>query len=168
MANLHIHYEAAFQNYLRARGWPYIPIDEQKKAELAGARLKSFDFVVYPPGRPAWLCDVKGRKFPYEVKGGRRYWENWVTREDLAGLRRWREVFGDGFEPMIVFAYWLLADPGEDLPVAAHVVNGRCYAFLCLPAASYEASARQRSSAWDTVDVPRRTFRELAIPMTVR
>jgi hypothetical protein len=85
MANLHVHYEAAFEDYLRRRGWPYIPIDEQRRASLAEARVKSFDFVVYPPGRAAWLCDVKGRKFPYEGKGGRRFWENWVTRN--AGAR---------------------------------------------------------------------------------
>ena len=55
MAQQHIHYEAAFQDFLRSRGWPYLPIDEQKKAIFSGARVKSFDFLVYPPGGKAWL-----------------------------------------------------------------------------------------------------------------
>ena len=50
MTQRHIHYEAAFEDYLRSRGWPYIPVDEQKKAIFAGARIKSFDFLVYRPG----------------------------------------------------------------------------------------------------------------------
>lgn len=88
MARRYIHYEAAFEDYVRSQGWPYVPVDEKKKAIFSGAKVKSFDFIVYPPGRRAWLVDVKGRKFPYETSGGRHYWENWVTREDLEGLRR--------------------------------------------------------------------------------
>ena len=49
----HIHYEAAFEDYLRSRGWPYLPVDEHRKAIFSGARIKSFDFLVYPPGRRA-------------------------------------------------------------------------------------------------------------------
>ena len=50
MARRHNHYEAAFEDYLRSRGWPYLPVDEQKKAIFAGARVKSFDFLVYRTG----------------------------------------------------------------------------------------------------------------------
>ena len=95
MARRHNHYEAAFEDYVRSRGWPYLPVDEQKKAIFAGARVKSFDFLVYRPGQEnAWLVDVKGRKFPYQVNGQKRYWENWVTREDLDGLSQWQVVGG--------------------------------------------------------------------------
>ncbi len=176
MAQRSVHYEAAFEDYIRSRTWPYVPVDEQKRAVFSGVRVKSFDFIVYPPGRDAWLCDVKGRKFPYEGKSGKRYWENWVPREDLDGLRRWREVFGQGFEPMIAFVYWLLdgadhettaftAGSRRSMPSAVHVFRNRVYSILCVSASDYEAHARQRSPSWDTVTVPTREFRQLAVPI---
>lgn len=165
MAQRHIHYEAAFQDFLRSRGWPYLPIDETKKAIFSGARIKSFDFLVYPPTGPAWLVDVKGRKFPYELKRGRRYWENWVTRDDIEGLRQWEGVFGEGFSPVFVFVYWLVGagarQPGGEL----HVFKNQCYAILCVDAAEYAARARPRSAKWDTVTVPTAAFRKMARPI---
>ena len=165
MAQRHIHYEAAFEDFLRSRGWPYIPVDEQKKAIFAGARVKSFDFIVYPAGKKAWLVDVKGRKFPYEGKGGKRYWENWVTRDDLEGLRRWEKVFGDGFEPGLVFAYWLTGPAGRDPTSQIHVFRNECYSFLWISVLDYAAHARQRSPKWDTVTVPAAAFRRLVRPL---
>ena len=165
MAQRHIHYEAAFEDFVRSRGWPYIPVDEKKRAIFSGARIKSFDFLVYPPGESAWLVDVKGRKFPYEGKGGRRYWENWVTREDLEGLHRWEEVFGDGFEPVLVFVYWLVGPPGREPSPDVHVFRNEYYAFLAISASDYEAHARTRSPKWNTVTVPTRAFRRLASPV---
>src|SRR5688500_7028395 len=44
MADRKIHYEAAFEAYLRERGIPYVAVDEAKKAIFANAKLKSFDF----------------------------------------------------------------------------------------------------------------------------
>ncbi len=158
----HIHYEAAFEDYLRSLGWPYLPVDEQKKAIFAGARIKSFDFLVYPPDEKAWLVDIKGRKFPYNSKGGLRYWENWVTRQDLEGLRRWKEVFGEQFQPMIVFAYWLLGEPGREPSSDLHMFRNECYAFVPVRAADYAAHARTRSPKWDTLSVSARTLRSLA------
>lgn len=164
MAQRHIHYEAAFEDYVRSRGWPYIPVNEHKKAIFGGGRIKSFDFIVYPPGDQAWLVDIKGRKFPYDCKGGKRYWENWVAREDLDGLRRWREVFGSGFEAAFVFAYWLLGPPGRDPTPETHVFRNQCYSFVWVSAVDYAALARQRSPKWDTVTVPSRAFKDLAKP----
>jgi hypothetical protein len=40
MAHRHVHYEAAFEDYIRSRGWPYIPVDEQKKEIFSGAGMK--------------------------------------------------------------------------------------------------------------------------------
>lgn len=60
----HIHYEAAFEDYLRSRGVPYIPVEEARRAIFAGERIKSFDFIVYPAGQRNWIVDVKGRAFP--------------------------------------------------------------------------------------------------------
>ena len=155
----HIHYEAAFEDYLRSLGWPYLPVDEHRKAIFSGALIKSFDFLVYPPGRRAWLADVKGRKFPYDGKRGRRYWENWVTRDDLEGLRRWRGVFGDRYEPMLVFAYWLLAGPQHEPTPEVHVFRNEYYAFLAVTASAYEAHARPGVRGWGTGTGPARSLR---------
>lgn len=165
MARRHIHYEAAFEDFVRSQGWPYVPVDEQKKAIFAGARVKSFDFIVYPPGRKAWLVDVKGRKFPYEINGGRRYWENWVTRQDLDGLRRWEAVFGDGFEPVLVFVYWLTGVGGIEPSPLVHLFRGQQYAFVFTTAGDYAGMARTRSPKWDTLSVPLRSFREMIRPV---
>jgi hypothetical protein len=166
MARRSVHYEAAFEDYVRSQGWPYVPVDEQKKAIFAGARVKSFDFIVYPPGRPAWLVDIKGRKFPYDCPGGKRYWENWVTRQDLEGLRRWEGVFGPGFEPVLVFVYWLTSVTRGEPSSTIHLYRGECYAFVLVSASSYAAHARSRSPKWDTVTVPIRTFRGMISPLT--
>lgn len=150
---------------MRSRGWPYVSVDEQKKAIFSGARIKSFDFLVYRPGKRAWLVDVKGRKFPYNGKGGKRYWENWVTREDLEGLRHWDEVFGEGFEPGLVFVYWLIGPPDREPTFDVHVFRNHYYSFLWISALDYAAHARQRSPKWNTVTVPSRAFRRLVKPL---
>ncbi len=165
MTQRHIHYEAAFEDYIRSRGWPYIPVDEHKKAIFSGARIKSFDFIVYRPGKRAWLVDVKGRKFPYDGKSGRRYWENWVPREDLEGLSQWESIFGEAFEPSIVFAYWLLGPPGKEPTDQVHAYRSEYYSFLWISAIDYAAHARSRSPKWDTVTVPTSDFRRLVKPL---
>ncbi len=165
MARRHIHYEAAFQDYLRAQGWPYVAVDEHRKAIFNGDKVKSFDFLVYPPGRRPWLVDIKGRKFPYEVSGNYRYWENWVTRDDLEGLNRWESVFGADFETMFVFAYLLCGGMGAESFPSVHAFRGELYAFVVVSATDYSALARTRSPSWQTLSVPLRRFRELANPV---
>ncbi len=165
MARPHIHYEAAFEDYIRSRGWPYLPVDEHKKAIFAGARIKSFDFLVYRPGKKPWLVDIKGRKFPYDGKGSKRYWENWVTRDDLEGLQKWEGVFGQDFETGLVFVYWLVGPSDREPSTDIHVFRNECYAFLWISALDYAAHARQRSPKWDTLTVPSRTFRRLVRPL---
>jgi hypothetical protein len=105
------HYESALADYLRSRGVPYVAVDEARRSIFAGAKIKSFDFIVYPPEGPNWLVDVKGRKFPYTGRGAGRYWENWITQADLDGLEKWEAVFSEGFLALLVFAYLLSGDP---------------------------------------------------------
>lgn len=157
----HVHYEAAFEDFLRQRGWSYLPVDERRRAMFLGSRIKSFDFLVYPPSRRAWLVDIKGRQFPYAVKKGRRFWENWVTRDDLEGLDRWQGAFGPDFEPGLVFAYWLRETCDREPPGGVHSFNGRTYSFLWVSATAYAAAARMRSPKWNTVTVSTRVFRDL-------
>ncbi len=162
MARRHIHYEAAFEDYLRSRGLPYVAVDETRKAIFAGARVKSFDFLVYHDRGANRLVDVKGRKFPYDTLGNRRQWENWVTEEDLQSLAEWERVFGEGFEAVLVFAYWLTSS-GADAPFhSLHPFRGEYYAFLAVPLSAYRSKSVRRSPKWGTVTVPTKAFRELA------
>lgn len=163
MAKRDNHYEAAFEAYLRQRRIAYVAVDETKRAQLADGSIKSLDFIVSPSGPSSWLVDVKGRLFP----GGRRkqYWRNWSTREDLRGLDGWERLFGGGFHGLFVFAYHVV---GDRAPVASEQLfplGGRWYAFLAVRLCDYAAFARPISSAWDTLALPARRFRELAVPV---
>ncbi len=71
MADRTVHYEAAFEAFLRERGIPCVAVDEAKKALFATAKLKSFDFVVYSKTGPNLLVDVKGRQARRESRAGR-------------------------------------------------------------------------------------------------
>jgi len=154
------HYEAAFEDLLRAKGLPYVAVDETKRALFASARLKSFDFLVYLPDRPNLLVDVKGRK----ARGGRRAWsfDAWVGREDLDALKRWEEVFGPGFSAVLVFAFELANLEHVSLFEAYHF-RGGYYRFFLLSLADYLAHCRPRSAKWRTSVVPRAVFRRLAV-----
>jgi hypothetical protein len=166
MANRQVHYEGAFEDFLRARGTPYVAVDEAKKALFAGAALKSFDFVVYSSGGLNLLVDVKGRKFPYVTRGQKRFWENWVERGDLQDLARWEEVFGRDFQAMLVFAYHL-GEPGlAERFTDVHLFRQEFYGFVAVPAELYARHARLRSPAWQTVTMPSRLFREMLAPVS--
>ena len=166
MAHRNVHYEAAFEDYLRSRSWPYVAVDEAKKAVFAGAAIKSFDFLVYSESAENLLVDVKGRKFPDTTPGKRgkasRAWENWITREDVVGLVEWEKVFGQDFVAVLVFAYWLQGPPQRSPFEDVHWFRQRHYAFLALPLAAYTRSARPRSAKWQTLSMPTVEFRQCA------
>jgi len=162
MAHRNVHYEAAFEDYLRAKGWPYVAVDEAKKAVFAGAAIKSFDFLVYSSCGPNLLADVKGRKFPDATTprshGASRAWENWVTRQDVEGLHEWEKVFGGDFIAVLVFAYWLQGPPERSPFQDVHWFRQRHYAFMGIPLADYLTAARPRSAKWQTITMPTAAF----------
>src|SRR5207237_5545420 len=96
MADRNIHYEAAFEAYLRQRGIPYVAVDEAKKALFSNAKLKSFDFVVYSKTGPNLLIDVKGRQM--KDCASKRSFQTWTTERDIEDLMQWEQVFGEGFK----------------------------------------------------------------------
>lgn len=165
MTRRHIHYEAAFEDFLRSEGVPYVAVNEARKAIFGGGKVKSFDFLVYGSNQRAWLADVKGRRFPYELAGSNHYWENWVTAEDLEGLCSWQEVFGDRFVAAFVFAYWLEGAERAWPQCVVHPFRGRYYGFLGVRLSDYQDHCRLRSTKWNTYTVPRRTFQRLARPV---
>src|SRR3954468_19322523 len=83
MADRNVHYEAAFEAFLREKGIPCVAVDEAKRALFANAKLKSFDFVVYSKNGPNLLVDVKGRQLCN--RGSRRSFETWRTERGVAG-----------------------------------------------------------------------------------
>lgn len=158
------HYEAAFEDYLRRNGLPYIAVDEAKKALFAGAKLKSFDFVVYRPQGKNLLVDVKGRKLPANPKSSSL--QNWTTREDIDDLRQWQDVFGDSFAAVFLFLYDAGPSP-DNLPSPlkdAFLFRDHWYASLALTITDYRNHMRPRSEAWGTVHLPTKDFRSLAKP----
>lgn len=168
MCKEHIHYEAAFQDYLRSRGVPYVPVDERRRAIFAGARIKSFDFLVYPRSGRHWIVDVKGRRFPYiNARGQKHYWENWVGQDDLDSMAEWSHVFGDQFDTRFVFAYLLDGPPDRWPAIRPHYFRERPYVFFSVRLEDYRRNCRQRSPRWNTVAVSRQVFRRIVQPPEV-
>ena len=166
MVRRSVHYEAAFEDYLRAKGLPYVGVDEGKKAIFRTAKLKSFDFIVYSETGLNLLIDVKGRKFPDSVsgrhRGGVKAWENWVTRDDIEGLTQWGRVFGAQFQPVFVFAYWLQGPPERSPLEEVHFFRKNYYAFVAVSLGEYIQGAKPRSEKWQTLGMPSAKFAKIA------
>lgn len=165
MANRDNHYEAAFEEYLRARRVPYVAVDEAKRSLLADGRsIKSLDFIVSSSGVTTWLVDVKGRRFPSgdETK---QYWKNWSPRDDIKSLAKWEELFGESFQGLLVFAYNIVGDRSP-LPVGQLFEHREAlYGFVGMELRQYAELCRPISPSWDTVAMPTSDFRRLARPL---
>lgn len=167
VANRSIHYEAAFEAYLRGRGTPYVAIDEAKRALFGTTKLKGFDFLVHGK-RGNLLVDVKGRKF---TEG--RSMQTWVTEADVRSLLEWEQVFGSDFRAVFAFTFWI--DPQEPVQMtfdgSADLEGGvfrhldRWYRVLVVGLKDYSAFMRPRSGKWETVALPTPEFRSLAVPL---
>lgn len=165
MANRKNHYEAAFEEYLRARGIPYIAVDEARRSILQdGETIKSLDFIVSSiHDSTRWLVDVKGRRFPSGEKN-RQYWKNWSTGDDLESLMHWESLFGEGFSGLLLFAFDVV---GDRSPLPADQLfrfRDHIYAFLAVGFRQYRRYARTLSRAWDTVGLSAHAFRHMARP----
>ena len=161
------HYEAAFEAYLQWHRLCYVAVDETRRPMLGETRVKSLDFIVYGESGARLLVDVKGRRFPTgSAEKPRRVWECWSTRDDLDGLERWGELFGPGYQGVLLFAYQLLPsvavpDDTEDL----WTWHGRRYLLRGVDAADYRLHMRVRSPKWATVALPGAVFRSLVRPL---
>jgi hypothetical protein len=162
VADRSVHYEAAFEAFLRDRGIPCVAVDEAKKALFASAKLKSFDFVVYSKNGPNLLVDIKGRQARTRP-GGRSSLETWTTEQDVLDLMQWQEVFGEGYKAVLTFVYWVDPPLAEEPGMYCH--RGRWYRMLGIDLAEYRNHMRRRSSKWETVALPAEEFRSLARPI---
>lgn len=181
MGQLRHHAERAFEAYLRARRTPYVSVNEARKTLLPhDAPLKSFDFVVYLPGRNL-LVDIKGRRLlpsrvpsspgdtPARVhtpsrprRPGRL--ECWVTREDIEALQSWQSLFGDEFEAAFVFAYSSTTPPQDGLFAEVFPFEDAWYGLRMVTVARYAPRCRLRSPRWQTVDLSPAAFEHLCEP----
>lgn len=161
MADRSVHYEAAFEAFLRDRRIPYVAVDEAKKALFANARLKSFDFVVYSKAGPNLLIDVKGRSL--RNRAGRSGFETWATEQDINDLMQWEEVFGEGFKAVLSFVYWIEPPLSPEPGMFEH--RDKWYLLMGVDLAEYRNHMRRRSAKWETVCLPAQEFRSLARPL---
>lgn len=165
MANRDNHYEAAFEEFLRSHGVPYVAVDEARRSLLSDGRsIKSLDFIVAAPGGATWLVDVKGRRFP-SGDSTCQYWKNWSPQEDIESLGQWEELFGENFRGLFVFGYHVLGDRSP-LPLdQCFEFRQRLYAFVAVRLEDYAVWSRPISNRWDTVAMPTAVFRRLAQPV---
>ena len=161
MADRNVHYEAAFEAFLRTRGIPYVAVDEAKKALFANARLKSFDFVVYSKNGPNLLIDVKGRQC--RDRSSRKGFETWATQRDIEDLMQWEQVFGEGFKAVLAFMYWIDPPLAPEPGMFQH--RDKWYWLFGIDLSEYRNSMRRRSVKWETVALPAEEFRNLARPL---
>jgi len=161
LADRTVHYEAAFEGYLRHRGIPYVAVDEAKRALFANAKLKSFDFVVYSKTGPNLLIDVKGRLCRNRSK--RSGFETWANEQDVTDLAQWEQVFGDGFKAIFIFVYWIETPmtPAEGM----FEFRDRWYLLMGIDLGEYRNHMRRRSPKWATVNLNAEGFRQLARPI---
>jgi hypothetical protein len=166
MADRNVHYEAAFEAFLRDKAIPYVAVDEAKKALFANAKLKSFDFVVYSKTGPNLLIDVKGRQFRNGGGGasssGKRSFESWTTERDVEDLMQWEQVFGEGFKALLTFIYWIDAPLTPEPGMFEH--RDRWYLLMGIALDEYRNHMRRRSPKWETVCLGAEDFRQLARP----
>jgi hypothetical protein len=160
MADRSIHYEAAFEAFLRDRGIPCVAVDEAKKALFANAKLKSFDFVVYSKSGPNLLVDVKGRQVRNRGRSG---FETWTTEQDVNDLMQWEQVFGEGYKAVLTFIYWIDAPLAPEPGMFEH--KGKWYWMMGIDLTEYRNHMRRRSVKWETVSLPAEDFRSLARPI---
>src|SRR5208282_2226005 len=161
MADRTIHYEAAFEAFLRDKGIPCVAVDEAKKALFANARLKSFDFVVYSKNGPNLLVDVKGRQC--RNRAVRSGFETWSAQQDVTDLQQWEQVFGIGFKAVLIFMYWIDAPLHPDAGMFQY--RDRWYLLMGVDLAEYRNNMRRRSAKWETVALGAADFRQLARPI---
>ena len=160
------HYERAFENWLTDNCIEYVAVDERKRATFGHTDIKSFDFLLYPPGGQIIIAEVKGRTFRGTSLANLAGLECWVTAGDVDGLTKWQQIFGEGHRAVFVFAYRI-----ENIDVD---FNGRDvfdfdsnrYLFFCVKLDDYRRYMKRRSPKWQTVTLPADKFRRCAVQLS--
>jgi hypothetical protein len=159
------HYERAFESWLKESGVRYITVDQQKRAAFARTRVKSFDFLIYTGSadEKVFIAEVKGKKFDGSSLAAVGRMQNWVTMDDIRGLRTWEEAFGEGHKGVFVFAYELAMVEVEMDGREAYDFEGRRYVFFCVKLEDYMTRMTLRSPRWGTVFMAAEDFRQCCV-----
>ena len=157
------HYEKAFAHFLIDNHIQFTAVDEKKRAEFGSRKLKSFDYLLYPPNQPIIVAEVKGRKFKGTSFAKLAGFECWVTAEDVYGLAEWQKIFGNSHAVAFIFAYKI-----ENVDVdfdgrEVYDFGGGRYIFFCVELGDYQKYMKVRSPKWKTVTLAADSFRRCAV-----
>ncbi len=156
------HYERAFENWLISNHIKYTAIDQNKRVAFGKAKIKSFDFILYPNDNLTIMAEVKGRIFKGTTFEKLTSFECWVLADDVEGLVQWQSVFGAEHEVIFVFAYKIEnVDVDFDGRQVFDYQSGR-YVFFAIRLEEYLKYMKQRSPKWRTVNLAADKFRQCA------
>lgn len=160
----HEHYERAFETWLRDRKIPYLSVEQLRRSSDREGPIKNFDFLVHCGSRH-YIVDVKGRRFPQTSRGRETWWENWIHYGDLEGLFAWEKHFGEGYEGLLVYCYWLQLPACDESVTRTASVDGRDYLIVAIEAKRFAENCRKRSAKWQALSIPAKTFTSLIRPI---
>ncbi len=158
-------YERSVEQFLRTHRLPYLAINQRRRPLSAQGPIKNFDFLVHARSGQHYLVEVKGRQFPYVLRGKSVYWENWVHEEDLDGLRLWRDYFGFGSTGLVCYAYLITKPEHADSFPSRSSWQGREFGLVALTLEEFLRWSRPRSSRWKARHIPPAQFRQLIRPL---
>jgi len=156
------HYEQAFENWLIDHRIKYTSIDEHKQAAFTDSKVKSFDFLVYPPDKRIIIAEVKGRKFTGTSLEKMTGFECWVTTDDVDGLVKWQEVLGPAYQAVFIFVYLIENIDVDFNGVDVFDFDADRYVFFTVKLDDYRSFMKRRSPKWQTVTLPADKFRQCA------
>lgn len=159
------HYERAFGNWLIDNHVHYVAVDERKRAALNRSKVKSFDYLLYPPNQNIIVAEIKGRAFKGTSFAKLAGFECWVTTDDIEGLSQWQQTFGATHTAAFVFVYRIEKIDVDFDGREVYEYNGARYIFFAVRLEDYCAFMKQRSLKWKTVTLPADKFRGCAIQM---
>ena len=156
------HYERAFENWLIDNRIKYTSINEHKQATFTDGKVKSFDFLVYPPDRKIIIAEVKGRKFTGTTLEKMTGFECWVTAEDVDGLVKWQQVLGPAYQAVFTFVYLIENMDVDFNGVDVFDFDEDRYVLFTVKLDDYRSFMKRRSPKWQTVTLPADKFRQCA------
>ena len=83
--------KAALEAHLTKMGYPYVVVDEARKAIFAESSISSVDFLLYSEAGANLLVMVRGRKQ--------------MRREHYATMREWESIFGEDFRAVHIWPH---------------------------------------------------------------
>lgn len=159
------HYERAFENWLIDNHIQHICVDDSKRLAFGRSKIKSFDFLLYPRNQQTIIAEVKGKLFKGTNFAKLAGFECWVTAEDITGLTKWQEIFGQDHLAAFVFAYKIDKIDVDFDGRSVYDFDANKYIFFAVRLNDYCKFMKRRSPKWQTVTLPADKFRQCAVQM---